>query len=125
MQWSDYPAAALYSRPPRFWTVYFNPFFDTYYEHRAEKRAYNLLLSLLRPREREEFEHTGSITVALDGADVFRIGPTRRVLNVTRGLGWCVNVGMEFNDYDFMIAVYLTMRTRPENIMRIRQGEYL
>jgi hypothetical protein len=87
----------------------------------AEARAHALLLRLLSPVQREEFERRNCLTVTVPGRGRFAILPRRtlNVLNLDSGECYCCITASEVPLSDLMLAQKLLLEHDPEQFFAV------
>lgn len=87
----------------------------------AEARAHALLMRLLSPAQREEFERRNCLTVTVPGRGRFAILPRRtlNVLNLDSGECYCCITASEVPLSDLMLAQKLLLEHDPEQFFAV------
>jgi len=87
----------------------------------AEARAHALLMRLLSPAQREEFDRRNCITVTVPGRGRFAILPRRtlNVLNLDSGECYCCVTANEVPLSDLMLAQKLLLEQDPEQFFAV------
>jgi hypothetical protein len=87
----------------------------------AEARAHALLVRLLSPAQREEFERRNCVTVTVPGRGRFAILPRRtlNVLNLDSGECYCCVTAAEVPLSDLMLAQKLLLEQDPDQFFAV------